>query len=184
MSPNTRHAATDATARPTLTPADTGHRAPPRRDWQAQLANWAYAQTVMDRLIANLRQDGSCWVWTRSTNGDGYGLISIKRAMIRTHQVSYQLFVGSVPDGLQLDHLCRVRLCVNPDHLEPVTSGENTRRGTASQYLPDRSKWTHCKNGHAFTAGNTYTHPKTGYRTCRRCRADRQKEYDAARSFR
>lgn len=150
-------------------------------DWRDHLRNWPYAQTVLDRLIANLEVDGDCWLWSRSTTDDGYGQISVKRAMIRAHQVVYELFVGPVPAGLQLDHTCRTSRCANPWHLDPVTSAENTRRGNACLSLPDRSKWTHCVNGHAFDERNTYVHPVTGYRNCRRCRADRQKVYDDAR---
>jgi hypothetical protein len=150
-------------------------------NWRDHLRHWPYGQTVLNRLIVNLEQRGECWAWTRSKNKDGYGQISVMHAMVRTHQVAYELFIGPVPEGLQLDHRCRVRCCANPWHLEPVTSAENTRRGNASLSLPDRSQWTRCKNGHAFDERNTYVHPVTGYRNCRRCRADRQKRYDDAR---
>ena len=74
------------------------------------------------------RPDG-CWQWTAATNGRGYGQIWIAPKYMVAHRVAYKLFVGPVPEGLDLDHLCRNRGCVNPEHLEPVTRRENVRRG-------------------------------------------------------
>lgn len=70
-----------------------------------------------------------CWIWTASKNWDGYGQFRWGGRQQLAHRVSYQILVGAIPPGLELDHLCRVRDCVNPAHLESVTSAENTRRG-------------------------------------------------------
>jgi hypothetical protein len=109
-----------------------------------------------------------CWLWTGATNSDGYGKITIQpRTGIPAHRVAYELFVGPIPAGLQIDHLCRVRNCVNPAHLEPVTPAENMARSVAAR--------TTCKRGHEFTAENTYSrrNAKGGIsRTCKTCRRE------------
>ena len=82
------------------------------------------------------------------------------------HRVAYELTNGPIPDGLELDHLCRVRHCVNPSHIEAVTHRENTLRGTGP--IPHRARQSHCKHGHEFTPENTYRLPN-GCRHCRTC---------------
>jgi hypothetical protein len=74
-----------------------------------------------------------CWVWQRSKMGNGYGCCRVDGVLTAAHRVYYERFVGSIPDGLDLDHLCRVRACVNPAHLEPVTRAENLRRGSTTK---------------------------------------------------
>ncbi|MFZ2529632.1 MAG: HNH endonuclease signature motif containing protein [Rhodococcus sp. (in: high G+C Gram-positive bacteria)] len=84
--------------------------------------------------------------------------------------MAYELSVGDIPEGLVIDHLCRVRHCVNPAHLEPVTNRENTLRGDCVDANRERSlSRTHCKHGHELTPKNTYIDPR-GYRECRTCR--------------
>lgn len=112
-------------------------------------------------------QAAKCIVWTASDNGHGYGSFWTGTRVTKAHRFAYELRTGPIPDGLQIDHLCRVRRCVNPAHLELVTSAENTRRATAVK--------THCANGHEFTPENTYHTPGTsefpnGSRACRICR--------------
>ena len=70
----------------------------------------------------------SCWLWTSPLDRDGYGHIQIGRKMCRAHRVAYEWLVGPIPEGLTIDHLCSVRNCVNPSHLEPVTAAENALR--------------------------------------------------------
>ena len=118
-----------------------------------------------------VKDPSGCWLWTGATGPKGYGTIGIgDRRTQRVHRFSYERAKGPIPKGLQLDHLCRVRNCVNPDHLEPVTNRENAIRGVEA-----RPCATHCKRGHRFTPCNTYTHPKRGTRHCRACQTERER---------
>ncbi|MFJ2650893.1 HNH endonuclease signature motif containing protein [Streptomyces sp. NPDC087420] len=106
-----------------------------------------------------------CMLWTASTTTKGYGRIRIGAHHAAAHRVSYVLAYGEIPAGLQLDHLCRVRHCVAPLHLEAVTNRENVRRGLAGAV---KRAQTHCKRGHEFTPENTRLRPN-GTRLCRTC---------------
>jgi len=108
-----------------------------------------------------------CWIWAGAGNGHGYGRRQIRGRTFMAHRLSYEQARGPIPAGLELDHLCRVTMCVNPDHLEPVTRAENIRRGT-SPFAANARK-THCKRGHEFTPENTYINPRNGARWCRPC---------------
>lgn len=119
---------------------------------------------------------GGCWLWTDKGNGYGYGRLRVDGRNILAHRFSYELHVGPIPPGLELDHLCRVRACVRPDHLEAVTHAENVRRGTWPSAL--NAVKTHCKSGHEFNDQNTYIRPD-GYRDCRVCDRGRVARYTA-----
>jgi len=106
---------------------------------------------------------GGCWLWRGSQSRGGYGRYNETLA----HRVAYELFVGSIPEGLTLDHLCRVRHCVNPEHLEPVTLGENLRRGESFSAVNARK--THCPRGHPLSGENLYR-TKSGARCCLICK--------------
>lgn len=93
---------------------------------------------VLEQYVS-YREDGACWPWLGSQNDKGYGSACIQGRCGRAHRLIYEFLVGPVPQGLELDHLCRNRLCVNPAHMEPVTHRENVRRAKIK---------THCKFGH------------------------------------
>ena len=115
-----------------------------------------------------------CWLWTGSKDTPGYGRVQIDKKQVCAHRMAYELCVGPIPDGLELDHLCRVPLCVNPEHLEPVTRRENLLRGNT---VPARrAAQTHCLRGHAFDEANTYVDAR-GRRGCRACGRLRAKRY-------
>ena len=129
---------------------------------------------LAERLWAQVEPTGFCWLWTGYCNRSGYGRIgSGGRAgtngpPILVHRAAYELLVGPIPEGMLLDHLCRVRNCVNPDHLEPVTIAENTRRGFAVRSA--------CQRGHLMTDDNTYSPPsRPQARYCRECGLLRKK---------
>lgn len=87
--------------------------------------------TTLDRLLQfvdKTSDEGGCWLWTGTRNRGGYGDFRMPEGPRRAHRLAYENLVGPIPEGLELDHLCRVRNCVNPQHLEPVTRSENARR--------------------------------------------------------
>lgn len=112
--------------------------------------------------------NSGCWLWTENWNRGGYGTVyvSAARRQIMAHRHSYEISVGPIPEGLEIDHLCRQRCCVNPQHLEPVTQRENILR--MAQAL-ERERNFHCRNGHKRTEENTFVKPN-GARVCNECR--------------
>lgn len=110
-----------------------------------------------------------CWEWRGTRDKDGYGIMSIKRRNYRAHRWAYQSIRGEIPQGLVIDHLCRNRACCNPEHLEPVTVGENCRRGET--VVARNLAKTECAKGHSFSGGNLYIDPR-GFRGCKACRRE------------
>ena len=112
--------------------------------------------TVQERIERSVEKNlVDCWIWKLSHSKLGYGRINYLGKASYAHRVSYMIYKGPIPKGLELDHKCRNRSCVNPDHLEPITHTENVRRGARGVLNPQR-KLTHCKWGHEFTESNTY----------------------------
>jgi hypothetical protein len=143
--------------------------------------------SLLKRFLAKRRRMLSgCWEWSGVKRG-GYGQMRIDGCTLTAHRVGYELLVGPVPEGLDLDHLCRNRSCVNPAHLEPVTRSENVRRGLAPARMAEvarvsaerRRARTHCKRGHPLSGTNLYMH-SSDRRYCRPCQVIRHRRYRAA----
>lgn len=127
-------------------------------------------ETRSRRFWAQVDKTESCWLWRGEVDKAGYGRfgggrVAGQKVSRSAHRFAYTEIVGPVPEGLQLDHLCRVRRCVNPSHLEPVTCRENVRRSEAPTAIVARSP--HCPRGHEFTPENSVL--RGGRRRCRRC---------------
>lgn len=110
---------------------------------------------------------GPCWLWTAHCDNKDYGRFRLGLTMLRAHRVSYSFVHGPIPDGLQVDHLCRVHNCVRPTHLEAVTPLVNTMRGVSVSSR--NAEATHCPHGHEYTPENTYHSPGRKQRKCRTC---------------
>lgn len=123
-----------------------------------------------------VRAENGCWEWRGTRTDKGYGLLHQGRKKLRAHKYLYEEFVGPIPQKLVLDHLCRNKGCVNPFHLEPVTSRENTLRGEG--VTAQNARKTHCSQGHPFDEANTFWRPEGGRDCleCNRAQAKRRRE--------
>lgn len=120
--------------------------------------------SLPERFWTKVRKTDTCWLWLAGRSRD-YGSFAVSTAVRRpAHRVAYELLVGPIPDGMVLDHLCRNTLCVNPEHLEPVSIGENVRRGLKTYALRDTCKW-----GHDITDPANVKTRTDGRRECRVC---------------
>ncbi len=132
-------------------------------------------RTPYDRFSRMYQVDleTGCWHWTGCLTHKGYGRFFDGERMIVAHLWAYKQFVGPVPEGFEVDHLCRVRDCSNPAHLEAVPQRVNNLRGNSLS--AQRARRTHCPRGHEYTPENTYV-SKRGCRSCRAC--DREKHFE------
>jgi hypothetical protein len=122
--------------------------------------------------------ESGCHLWVGAVNEKGYGLFSLNGRRVRAHRVAYEKTKGPIPPEKQIDHLCRVPCCVNPNHLELVTSRENTLRGYGPTALHMRK--THCRNGHPLSGSNlsiTKNGKKGLFRRCLICHLENVKRY-------
>jgi hypothetical protein len=129
----------------------------------AQYGDTRLKERIWKRILPE--PNSGCWIWTGSSDNGGYGTCRWRGRNTKAHIALREALVGDTPVGLELDHLCRTRCCVNPLHLEPVTARENVRRGTspAARYMAA----TFCKNGHPFDEANTRRYKKRRY--CKTC---------------
>lgn len=141
---------------------------------------------MLDRFEAKFvpEPNTGCWLWVGALSS-GYGKLAAGKGssgarMQYAHRLSYEHFVGEIPGDMRIDHRCRNRSCVNPDHMEPVTNKVNILRGTSP--TADNAAKTHCDSGHEFTADNTYVRPDGGGRQCRECRRARGRSGARSRS--
>jgi hypothetical protein len=172
-----------ATSTPETSPRDAWVRAPSNRkvscpqcggpkERRAATCLECFASRPLDeRFWAKVDRgdEDQCWEW-QAGRTNGYGIFWIGDRLVRAHRFAYELLVGPIPDGLELDHLCRNRACVNPGHLEPVTREENLRRGIHV----NREK-THCPQNHPYDEVNTYI--EGGRRHCRICVREAGRRY-------
>jgi len=133
---------------------------------------------VPERFFAKVEFTDTCWLWIAGTNGKGYGLFRVAVGhQSLAHRWAYEFCVCPIPEGLHLDHVkergCTSRLCVNPDHLEPVTCRVNLLRGDTM--TAKRAKRTHCPAGHPYDEANTYITARNE-RKCRACGRRRANE--------
>lgn len=138
---------------------------------------------LVDRLMSKVQFTAyGCWEWNGYVDPKGYGRMGVYRRVEQAHRMAYVLFVGPIPEGLEIDHLCRNRRCVLPEHLEAVTRKENMRRGLQSHTagrncgvtipVPHNALKTHCPRGHSYAEHawrDTY-----GWRRCLACKRERE----------
>ena len=128
----------------------------------------------VNKFFDKVEKSSTCWIWTGLLNNDGYGEFGYDGKVVMAHRFSYELVKGKIPDNTELDHLCRNRACVNPEHLEPTTHQVNLLRGDT--IIAKNAQATCCPKGHPYDLLNTYITPK-GFRDCRICRSEAHRRY-------
>lgn len=149
---------------------------------------WTPEQRILERVVVD--ETTGCWIWQKALGGGGYGQFGIGDTVRYAHRFAYELWVGPIPAGMTIDHLCHSndptcpggecvhRRCCNPAHLEVVTRGENVLRGVG--FAAVNARKTHCPQGHEYTPENTFVVKATGWRNCRKCGRERCRARKAA----
>jgi hypothetical protein len=141
---------------------------------------------AIDRFLLRVEKTDKCWDWAKYLNRDGYGVFCLAKAVnITAHRFSYQYYKGVIPEGMEIDHICSNRKCVNPDHLELATHLENVRRGVARGGYKNNGKHlinyqkdkTHCLHGHEYRGDNLIVDKWSGGRRCKICEKAKFKRY-------
>lgn len=135
--------------------------------------------TAIDRFWPKLEKTNDCWLWRAAIDRYGYGKFNLNGKVIAAHRAAWELLRGPIPEGMEIDHLCRVRNCVRPDHLEPVSKTVNCYRGES--FAAENRRKTHCSKGHPLAGSNVRITAK-GYRICKQCDALRTKAYEERKS--
>ena len=150
----------------------TGHHTAETRA-QMRASHLAKFPPLRERLLERISPEPNtgCWLWTGVLRNTGYGELSFQKKKLLAHRASYEIFIGPIPDGLCLDHLCRQRSCINPDHLEAVSMRTNLLRGVGVGAV--NAVKTHCPKGHPLADAYHYR----GERHCAECCQIRSKEY-------
>ena len=130
--------------------------------------------TIIERFMSKVEPvtESGCWLWTGSENNYGYGKFYIHNGSVGAHRFAYEHFIGPIPTGLVPDHLCRVRCCVNPSHLRPLTNKDNVLLGVGPAAINARK--THCVRGHSLDLSIVYVRPGKYVRYCRQCKKIRR----------
>lgn len=148
---------------------------------------WAHIPNLTNRFEKYVMPDPNtgCHIWCGCTYGGGYGWFAVdkKNGSKPAHRVAYFIERGEIPDGFELHHVCENKLCVNPQHLKPLTKAEHTRIGPAAKASGAASlSKTHCRNGHEFSVSNTsYWGPGRKWRVCKECKKLKAREIRAAK---
>jgi hypothetical protein len=146
-------------------------------DTESPRADEELSEEVVRFTTKTLRAPSGCLIWMAAVSDRGYGVFSVAGKMLPAHRFSHEVFVGEIPEGYQVDHLCRRRRCVEPMHLQAVTPRINTLRGMG--VTARNATASKCPQGHPYDETNTYHHD--GKRYCRTCQRERRRERDKTR---
>lgn len=151
-------------------------------------------ELAFEKFFDRVEATGFCWLWRGEVTDKGYGRSYLQGKTLYAHRQSYQMLIGPIPEGLTLDHLCRIRNCVNPDHLEPVTLEENLARAKRFRNLANTHTRTrkpkrregYCHNGHELTPDNVLIGKRSNgaeRRQCKVCQHEVQERYRRSRGI-